>query len=355
MYEHGRRLIPLCLFAFFAFDALSADDAPDPLEIWAEEPLAESFSLKNAASYLDRAALRWQEKHKCGTCHTNFAHLVARPSAANVLAPPPDVRAFIEDMVKVRWKEKGPRWDAEVVVAATTLAMNDGATGSTLNPVTRTALERMYDLQRKDGGWDWLKCGWPPMESDDHYGATFAALGIGQAPEGHAETPRAKKCLEGIRKYLAANPPASMHHRLMVLWASCHVDRIMNADERGQVLDSVFKLQRPDGGWAVAGLMAGWDEHKRKDDAPQSVEASDGYGTGFVIYVAREAGVAADDPRLEKGIQWLKKHQRSSGRWFTPSPTKDSRHFISNVGTAFAVMALSKCGDGLSRTASLKK
>ena len=96
-----------------------------------------------------------------------------------------------------------------------------------------------------------------PMESDDHYGATFAALGIGMAPDGHAETPRAKKSLEGIRKYLAANPPASMHHQLMVVWASCHVDRLITADERGQVLDSALKLQRPDGGWAVAGLMAG--------------------------------------------------------------------------------------------------
>lgn len=338
-----RRLIPFCLCVLFAFSAAGADDsAPNPLEIDAEEPLAGSFSMTSAVSYLDRAALRWQEEHKCATCHTSFAHLVARPATADVLAPPADVRAYIEDLVRVRWKEEGPRWDAEVVVAATTLAMNDAATTGGLHPVTRTALERMLDLQREDGGWSWLKCGWPPMESDDHYGVTFAALGIGKAPNGFAATPRAKKSLEGIRRYLAANPPPSVHHRLMVLWASRHAGGLMTERDQRETLESVFKLQRPDGGWAAAGLLEGWSEHKRKDDQPQSLEASDGYGTGFVIYVAREAGVPADDPRLQRGVEWLKRHQRVSGRWFTPSPTKDSRHFISNVGTAFATMALAR-------------
>jgi hypothetical protein len=39
-------------------------------------------------------------------------------------------------------------------------------------------------------------------------------------------------------------------------------------------------------------------------------------------------------------IAWLKANQRASGRWFTRSLKKDSRHFITHAGTAFAVMAL---------------
>ena len=70
-------------------------------------------------------------------------------------------------------------------------------------------LSFMWTVQEDDGGFDWLKCDWPPMESDDHYGVTFAALGIGQAPDGYAETPLAKKGLEGIRKYLAQRPRTS--------------------------------------------------------------------------------------------------------------------------------------------------
>ena len=359
MYDRYRDFTPLALCLVLGLivsdQATGADEAPardealgnvaEPLEFWSEEPVAKEFSLRNVARYLDQAALHWQKKRKCGTCHTNFAYLVARPALASVLPPARQVREFIEDMVTVRWKEEGPRWDAEVVVAASTLAINDGATTGTLQPVTRTALERMYQLQRPDGGWNWLKCGWPPMESDDHYGVTFAALGIGKAPGNYAKTPEAEECLEGVRKYLRAHPAPSLHHRLMVLWASCCVDGLMTKAEREQGLEATFALQLSDGGWAVAALLDDWKEHKRKDDEPQSLEVSDGYGTGFVVYVAREAGVPADDPRLQRGIQWLKEHQRTSGRWFTPSPTKDSKHFISNAGTAFAAMALAACGE----------
>ena len=313
-----------------------------------DEPLAREFSLRRAARYLDRAALEWQKKRKCGTCHTNFAYLMARPMVASVTPPAPEVRAFFEDMVRVRWEEKGPRWDAEVVAAATTLAFNDRRTTGKLHPLTRKALERMMSLQRVDGGWDWLKCGWPPMESDDHYGVTFAALGIGVAPDGFAKTPAARTCLDRIRNYLAAHPAPSLHHRAMVLWASIHVDgplTLMTKEGREKVLDELFALQRPDGGWAIASLLQGWKEHERKDDLAQDLVTSDGYGTGFVIHVARQAGVSKEDPRIRSGIRWLEKNQRQSGRWFTRSPTKDSQHFISNAGTAFAVMALAACGE----------
>ena len=72
---------------------------------------------------------------------------------------------------------------------------------------------------------------------------------------------------------------------------------------------------------------------------------SDGYGTGFVVFVLRRAGVPADDPAVARGVAWLKRHQRASGRWFTRSLNKDNEHFISHAGSAFAVMALAACGE----------
>ena len=129
----------------------------------------------------------------------------------------------------------------------------------------------------------------------------------------------------------------------MLLWASTRLGGLMEKKEQAAVLDALFALQRPDGGWAMASLLEGWQRHKRKDDSKQELEKSDGYGTGFVTYIARQGGVGADDVRLRKAIGWLKTHQRRSGRWFTRSPTKDSKHFISNAGTAFAVMAIEAC------------
>jgi squalene-hopene/tetraprenyl-beta-curcumene cyclase len=321
------------------------EEAAKPTAIVPDEPLAKSFSLKKAADYLDLVALDWQKERRCGTCHTNFAYLMARPSISSVSPPRAEVRSFFESMVEKRWKEKGPRWPAEVVVAATTLAANDRATTRRLHATTRKALDRMWTLQREDGGWDWLICGWPPMESDDHYGVTFAAIGVGLAPDDYAKTAAAKKGLEGIRKFLLANPSLSLHHKAMELWASMHVDGLLEKKKRRRIVDELFARQRPDGGWAIAALIEGCKDHERKDGKKQDLETSDGYGTSFVVYVLREAGVPSDDARIRKAIAWIKSNQRESGRWFTRSPTKDSKHFISNAGTAFAVMALSACGE----------
>ena len=82
--------------------------------------------------------------------------------------------------------------------------------------------------------------------------------------------------------------------------------------------------------------------------------ASDGYATGFAIYVARQAGVPAEDKRLQRGIAWLKAHQRVSGRWFTPSLGFHRQHLISNAGTAYAVLALAACGE-ISRAKPAKR
>lgn len=315
---------------------------PVPI-IRADEPIAKELSLSKAAVYLDTSALAWQKAKKCGACHTNFAYLMARPSLDDTGQASNTVRQFFESMVTDRWEDLGPRWDSEVVVAAAMLAINDRLTTGKLHPVTQRAFERMWTLQRDDGGWDWLNCGWPPMEHDDHYGVTLAAIGVGSAPDDYAKTSAAQKGLDGIRRYLRENPPPSLHHEAMLLWAAASVDGILTGVEKHQTLERLMAAKRIDGGWAVGQLLDGWEDHQRKDDLPQEVTKSDAYATGLILYVARQSGMPATDERLASGIQWLERHQRESGRWFTPSPTKDSKHYITNAGTALAVMALRAC------------
>jgi len=324
----------------FGDEAVTLDTVTPPEANRADEPLAETFSLPKAAEFLDRVALDWQKRRKCMTCHTNYLYLMARPEVGEPDAPAlATVRQFAEELVSERWEEKGPRWDAEVVMTAAVLALNDAATTGELHDLTRRALDRIWTVQRKDGGFDWLKCDWPPMESDDHYGATMAAIGVGAAPDNYTDTPAARAGLSKLRTYFENNPPPTLHHEAMLMWASSYVDGVFEAHEKAACIADLRVLQHDDGGWGAA-TLGDW---QRGDDTQQDLESSDGYGTGFVIYVLRRAGVPADDPQIQLGIAWLKNNQRASGRWFTRSLYRDNHHFLTHAGTNMAVMALAAC------------
>jgi squalene-hopene/tetraprenyl-beta-curcumene cyclase len=315
----------------------------DPGQITADEPFAEGFSAEKAARYLDTSSLYWQKTNNCASCHGNLGYMFARPALSSVLKDSGEVRALYEEYVTKRWKAQPPQDAQEVVVVAAGLTFNDLQTTGRLQPVTRQALQMMWDSQRDDGGWTWHKAGYPPTESDDHYGVTLAALITGIAPDRYVETEQARRGLEKIRKFLKNNPPLSLHHYAMIAWASCHVSGLMNDQQRSKTLDELLTLQRPDGGWSMPGLLADFKQFKRLDGKPHDTKTSDAYATGFVILVARELGVSSDDPRLRRGVDWLLSNQRVSGKWFCRSPTKDSRHYFSNFGSAFAILALQSC------------
>lgn len=313
------------------------DPGPNQLD----EPVAKTFSLDRAAHFLDSAALQWQKQRKCFTCHTNLAYLYARPSISSKAPAHKEVRRFAEELVNVRWKSKGPRWDAEVIAAAAALAFNDAATTGELHPTTKVALDRMWTLQREDGGWDWLKCNWPPFEHDDHYGVTLAAIAVGVAPNDYSQSEIAEKGIAGIRRYLTDHPPENLHHRAMTLWASTYIKGLMSTQEQRECVNELLALQKEDGGWAAA-TLGSWE---RADGTKQDTKTSDGYGTGFVLFALRQAGVAKKDIQIQRGVEWLKSNQRASGRWITRSLYKDSKHFLSHAGSAFAVMALTECAE----------
>jgi squalene-hopene/tetraprenyl-beta-curcumene cyclase len=314
------------------------------------EPLATVASLRQATSFLDETALNWTEQHRCGSCHTNYPYLVARPTlrepeSAESIA----VRHFFEDRV-AHWddatKSSKPKWDAEVIATSWALALNDALTTGKLHPLTRKALDRVWTLQKPQGGFEWLKCGWPPLEHDDYYGALVAALGAGHAPEGYARAPAAKAGIDRLRAYFAANPPPDLHHETMLLWASTRLEGLMTSRRRNETIAKIRKLQRPDGGWNLPSLGSS----KRRDGSPNDPHApSDGYATGLAVFVLRQAGVPSNDPALRRGAGWLLANQRASGGWFTRSLNDDKDHYIAHAGTAFAVMALRACdlpGDG---------
>lgn len=346
-----RRHAPVTLVVLavmFGTGAWTTGADPKPAEIVkqkpnsADEPLAKEFSLARTADFLDSVAVSWTRERKCGTCHTNYPYLMARPLLKeSPLAGHDEVRKFFENRVAGWDTDKGkPRGDTEVVATASLLAFNDAQTTGKLHPMTRKALDRMWTIQQKDGAWNWEKCNWPPFEHDDYYGAALAALGVSLAPEGYAQGDGAKEGLAKLRGYFQKVPAPDLHHKAWLLWAALKLGGLMTKEEREATLKDLLKLQRDDGGWSLASLgdWKGFDGRANDKDAP-----SDGYATGFVIYVLRQAGTPADQAAVKRGVAWLKSNQRESGRWFTRSLNTNRAHYITNAGTSFAVLALKAC------------
>ena len=329
----------LLVLPFFTLPLVGAD-IPQPKPTRSTEPVAKAFSAAKAAEYLDGVGVNWTRDNKCITCHTNMPYLTARPLLKGDEWK--EVRTFLEKDV-ASWSNGGkPRGDAYVVATAFALAFNDAQQTGKLHDATKAALDKMWAVQTETGEWDWIKCYWPPLEHDDYYGATLAALAVGYAPGGYAKTDKAAAGIKKLKTYFQKTPAPDLHHTAMLLWASTKLPGLMTAEEQKKAVESLKALQHKDGGWCLPSL----GKYKRHDNTPNEPNAdSDGYGTGFVTFVLLQAGVKPTDDAVANGVKWLKANQRESGRWYTRSLNNDKAHYIANAGTAFCVLALNEAGE----------
>lgn len=140
-FKVWRWLVPLFAVAILGIEerqTFGQDVTPvefvKPTPNTADEPLAKEFSLARTAAFLDAGSLWWTQQKKCGTCHTNFPYLMARPLLKEMpLAGHDEVRGFFEDRI-AHWDDEAtqakPRTDTEVVATACVLAFNDSKGGT---------------------------------------------------------------------------------------------------------------------------------------------------------------------------------------------------------------------------------
>ena len=353
----GMRISSLLLLVLIALGGGLASKPPeDPVSgpNRSDEPLIEQFSLQRAVSFADAAALQWEEQRDCVTCHTNGLYLVAAARVAPTSTKNRRAREFalgyLNRYVVEKKQPSGQRGAVEGLVATTCfLTISDMSTDGKLATDTRRALDHMWSLQDEDGGWSaWLQCGWPPFESDDHFGVTLAAVTAGILPQSYRESAAAAAGIQRLRGWLRDHPPQNLHHKGMMLWAASGLDGVLDGvvdDETRQKWSrELFAAQRPDGGWRLVDVGAG--KWKRPEDVAEKL-LSDAYATAFSIFVLRQAEIPVDHPQLQRGLEWLRQSQRESGRWFVRSPKRDGKHYISHAATMVAILAFHSCGEPL--------
>ena len=149
-----------------------------------DEPFAKTLSLEKTRDFLDEMAVNWTRDRKCGTCHSNIPYMIGRAALGPHTPAADEVRNFFVDRA-TRWDSMGNlliRGDVatnkgwglvtwfphEVIVTAAGLAMDDAGTTGTLAPLTRQVLDRMWTLQRQDGGFYWLMATSHPFETSEY-------------------------------------------------------------------------------------------------------------------------------------------------------------------------------------------
>jgi squalene-hopene/tetraprenyl-beta-curcumene cyclase len=345
-----------------------------------ERKAANSWDQKAAAAYLDQRAGWWMEWPKaardhetfCVSCHTTVPYALSRPALRQGLAeqaPSANERRLLDNVTKrVRlWKEVAPFYSdadrgayksvesrgTESVLNALILASNDSQTGRLSND-TRTALDSMWAEQQttgdKSGAWLWLRFANEPWEADDSdfYGATLAAVAAGTAPENYRARPEIQNNINKLREYLNRKCAAQTTvNRVALLWASAKLPGLLEPEQQRAIIKEVRDKQQADGGWSLSSLAGPW---KRSDGTPQEVE-SDGYATGFITFVLRQAGIPRGDAQLQQGLAWLAANQnKTEGFWQSYSLNKNEAHhlspgtarFMNDAATAYAVLALAE-------------
>jgi squalene-hopene/tetraprenyl-beta-curcumene cyclase len=322
----------------------------------ADEPRREDFSLPLAVEYLEKAAAAWNASRKCVACHTNGIYMVVRPALSAKLGPPPeDMRRHLVTELRTLAEmnreelQKSTR-PAQVINAAAGLAEWDAHIARGLSAETRQAVALMFAIQLETGTWGSLDC-WPPYESDAYHLATVAAMAAATAPGWlqNTEDATSQTAVDRLKNYLRNQSPPHDYGRVLLLWAATRMPDLLPAGKKQELVEMLWKQQRPDGGWSLRTFAApeAWgcgNRDKKLREEPEFADPpSDGHQTGLAIIVLRESGVDARDPRLQRGVTWLLKNQRVSGRWWTRSLNTDNWHFITYSGTAFPLLALNLC------------
>lgn len=344
----------LCLticFSLLAITAAAADAHLEGYKADPSEPVVAQASIPKASQFLETVALKWTRQNKCGTCHTNLAYMIARPYLEQTnKAVSDEIRdrlfAYLSEYnagpVAPEHKHDNDNmyWNRLPIVSA--IAIGDGEQHLAQDARTLKRFDDIWAMQSADGSFAWPKLPLPFLEGDAYYVNTLLALGAAYLPAAYLQTPAAARSVEKLTHYLVTTPPKDLHGEIMLMRASLQAPALMNSKQRAAVIDKTLALQRADGGWSLASLG---DWPREDGSANDKAEGpSDGYGTGFVLYALCKAGVAKNQPAVQKGISWLQSHQRESGRWFTKSLWSDTFHnYVSTVGTAYDVMALQEC------------
>jgi squalene-hopene/tetraprenyl-beta-curcumene cyclase len=333
----------------------------------ADEAKVKSFdaeSLRKVSQYLDDGAVAWLRERKCVACHSPGAYLVDRPMLTKQLGKPREevLTAFIDSIdEKPRdTKEKqGVTYHllAERAVwrAAGLVQWDKYVTGKTSEHTDR-ALRMMLMQQSSHGGFYMPDAVEIPYETTDFELTQHAARAIVEAPEWLAKLTDQSiiERINRLKQFLREVEPRHDYDRALRIGLAAFMPEVVAPKDRLADTEMLWSKQHSDGGWSTRDMsdVNNWSPHmtdivvKLIEGLPDAAAPeSDPYMTALAICLLRESGVPANDPRIQKGVAWLKRELRVTGRWWMHSLYRGNYHFSTYIATAKAMQALAMCDE----------
>lgn len=335
----------------------------------ADEPRVKTFgpeSLRAAAKYLEAGAVSWVRERTCVNCHTTGPYMTEYTGWSKQFGKPNEevyanfVNAVPSEVKEVKETEKNghkyyPSATSSVWRSAGLAEWDRHVTGK-LSEATERSLRDMFERQSEDGSFVSHGEVEIPHITTDFELSLQAARAITAAPGwlGGLKDKALLARVEKLKQWLRTAPPKNDFDRVLKLQLTRYLPELVTQSERDAALALLASKQHADGGWSTRDMSPIDDWHfemspfvlnliKSLPDADQP--QSDAYMTSLAIVLMRQNNVPVSDPRISKGLAWLKREQRESGRWWMHSLYRGNYHYITYIATVEAMKALDLCGE----------
>ncbi len=157
-----------------------------------------------------------------------------------------------------------------------------------------------------------------------------------------------------MKRFLRDAKPRNDYDQVLRLQLASYMPKLVMKRDRDAALALLARKQHSDGGWSLRDMSALKDWHYAISDTVTKVvnslpdaakPESDPYMTALAITLLRQSDVPATDDRIQRGLMWLKREQRVSGRWWMNSLYRGNYNYITYIATAQAMTALAMCGE----------
>jgi squalene-hopene/tetraprenyl-beta-curcumene cyclase len=333
----------------------------------ADGPRVQSFgaeSIRAAAQYLDDGALAWTREKSCVACHTTGAYLLDRPSLTAQLGKPSEEvhAAFVKGVQDTLPPTKHDGFTTyyaqseRAVWRAACLVQWDKHVTGKLSEATARALHAMLLQQASHGGFYMPGEVEIPYDTTDYELTLHAARALVEAPGWLASLRDADllQRIERLKAFLRKTQPRNDYERALRIGLATFLPELVRPEDHESDIAMLWAKQHTDGGWSTRDMS---DVHNWRTPMSERVvqlieslpdaahPSSDPFMTALAIILLRESAIPADDPRIRRGVTWLKAEQRKSGWWWMHSLYRGNYHFTTYIATAKALRALAVCGE----------